>query len=216
MPYLTDLAAVAAKTSLEVIEVPGWETRGRGEMSDVRAVVCHHTATLNRTSDMPSLDTLIKGRPDLTGPLSHFGLSRSGKVYVIAAGRCNHAGTVQNPSWGNSHAIGIEAEATGTDATWPEVQVAAFAQLCRVLVDHFGLSVSAVLGHKEVADPPGRKIDPNFDITAFRLRVSALGGTTPPAPTPVPAPVPAPVPVPVPAPSTPTSSSSWWSWLPSL
>lgn len=182
MPYLTDLAGVARKTSLEVIEVPGWETRGRGEMSDVRAVVCHHTATLNRTADMPSLDTLVDGRPDLTGPLAHFGLSRSGKVYVIAAGRCNHAGTVRDPSWGNSHAIGIEAEATGTDATWPEIQLEAFAQLCRVLIDHFGLSASAVLGHKEVADPPGRKIDPNFDMNAFRARINALSGTTnPPA-----------------------------------
>jgi N-acetylmuramoyl-L-alanine amidase len=215
MPYLTDLAAVAAKTNLEVIEVSGWQTQGRGEMSDVRAVVCHHTATLNRTADMPSLDTLIKGRPDLSGPLAHFGLSRSGKVYVIAAGRCNHAGTVQNPSWGNSHSIGIEAEATGTDATWPEVQMAAYAQLCRVLVDHFGLSVSAVLGHKEVADPPGRKIDPNFDMAAFRARISELGG--PPPPGPAPAPVPSPVPTPAPAPApTPAPASSWPSWLPSL
>jgi hypothetical protein len=206
MPYLTDLAGVARKTSLEVIEVPGWETRGRGEMSDVRAVVCHHTATLNRTADMPSLDTLINGRPDLSGPLSHIGLSRSGRIYVIAAGRCNHAGTVQDPSWGNSHAIGIEAEATGTDATWPEAQMAAFAQLCRALIDHFGLSVSAVLGHKEVADPPGRKIDPNFDMALFRARVSALGGTPPPAP------MSARVP-------TAVASSSWPSWpsgIPSL
>ena len=211
MPYLTDLAAVARKTSLEVIEVPGWEARGRGEMSDVRAVVCHHTATLNRTADMPSLDTLINGRPDLSGPLSHYGLSRSGKVYVIAAGRCNHAGTVRNPSWGNSHSIGIEAEATGTDATWPEVQMAAFAQLCRVLVDFFGLSVSAVLGHKEVADPPGRKIDPNFDMAAFRTRIGAISGTVPPAPTP------APVPAPAPAAPQASPSASWWpSWLPTF
>ncbi|TCN41048.1 N-acetylmuramoyl-L-alanine amidase [Kribbella orskensis] len=214
MPYLTDLAGVARKTNLEVIEVPGWETRGRGEMSDVRAVVCHHTATLNRTADMPSLDILINGRPDLAGPLSHFGLSRSGKVYVIAAGRCNHAGAVQNPSWGNSHSIGIEAEATGTDATWPEVQMAAFAQLCRVLIDHFGLSVSAVLGHKDVADPPGRKIDPNFDMPAFRARISALSGTPAPAPTPTPVPTPAPAPAPAPAPSSPWLS--WPSWLPSM
>jgi hypothetical protein len=215
MPYLTDLAAVAAKTSLEVIEVPGWQTRGRGEMSDVRAVVCHHTATLNRTADMPSLDTLINGRPDLSGPLAHFGLSRSGKIYVIAAGRCNHAGTVQNPSWGNSHSIGIEAEATGTDAAWPEVQMAAFARLCRVLVDHFGLSVSAVLGHKEVADPPGRKIDPNFDMTAFRTRISELGGAAPPGPVPAPVPIPVPAPASAPAPA-PAPASSWPSWLPSL
>ncbi|TCC24590.1 N-acetylmuramoyl-L-alanine amidase [Kribbella speibonae] len=209
MPYLTDLAGVARKTSLEVIEVPGWQTRGRGEMSDVRAVVCHHTATLNRTADMPSLDTLINGRPDLSGPLSHFGLSRSGKVYVIAAGRCNHAGTVRDPSWGNSHSIGIEAEATGTDATWPEVQVEAFAQLCRVLIDHFGLSTNVVLGHKEVADPPGRKIDPNFDMAAFRTRIAALGGTTPPPPAPTTPPT-------TPAPSAPAPTSSWLSWLPSL
>jgi hypothetical protein len=207
MPYLTDLAAVARKTSLEVIEVPGWETRGRGQMRDVRVVVCHHTATLNRTADMPSLNTLINGRPDLRGPLSHFGLSRTGKVYVIAPGRCNHAGKVRNPSWGNHHSIGIEAEATGTDS-WPEVQLAAYAQLCRVLVDYFGLSVSAVLGHKEVADPPGRKSDPNFDMAAFRARVNALGGTPPPAPTPAPA-------IPAPAP-TPTPTWSWPPWLPSL
>jgi hypothetical protein len=204
MPYLTDLAAVARKTSLEVIEVPGWETRGRGEMRDVRAVICHHTATHNRTADMPSLNTLIKGRSDLKGPLSHFGLSRSGKVYVIAAGRCNHAGTVRNPSWGNSHSIGIEAEATGTDVTWPEVQLAAFAQLCRALIDYFGLGVSAVLGHKEVADPPGRKIDPNFDMAAFRAKVSALGGTPPPAPTLTP------------PPPTPAPTSFWPSWLATL
>ncbi|MFF0267517.1 N-acetylmuramoyl-L-alanine amidase [Kribbella sp. NPDC004536] len=224
MPYLTDLAGVARKTSLEVIEVPGWETRGRGEMSDVRAVVCHHTATLNRTADMPSLDTLVDGRPDLTGPLAHFGLSRSGKVYVIAAGRCNHAGTVRDPSWGNSHAIGIEAEATGTDATWPEVQLAAFAQLCRVLIDHFGLSASAVLGHKEVADPPGRKIDPNFDMPAFRARINALSGTAnPPALAPAAAlsssptvPVSPTLPVSPALPPAPASDSSWPSWLPSL
>lgn len=195
MPYLTDLAGVARKTNLEVIEVPGWESRGRGAMRDVRAVVCHHTATRNRTADMPSLNTLVNGRPDLTGPLSHLGLSRSGKVYVIAAGRCNHAGAVRNPSWANRHSIGIEAEATGIDASWPEAQMAAYAQLCRVLIDHFGLNVSAVLGHKEVADPPGRKIDPNFDMTAFRARVSTLGGAPPPPPTPTP--------------------SSWPSWLPS-
>ena len=63
------------------------------------------------------------------------------------------------------------------------MQLAAFAQLCRVLVDYFGLSVSAVLGHKEVADPPGRKPDPNFDMAAFRHAVSALGGAVLPAPT---------------------------------
>ena len=129
MPYLTDLANVAGKTSPRGDRGARLGDPGRGEMSESARWSATNTATLNRTADMPSLDILINGRPDLSGPLAHFGLSRSGKVYVIAAGRCNHAGTVQDPSWGNSHSIGIEAEATGTDATWPEaVQLTAFAQ----------------------------------------------------------------------------------------
>ena len=64
---------------------------------------------------MPSLDTLIQGRSDLPGPLAQLGLGRDGTYYVIAAGKCNHAGA---GSWkgvtsGNTDFIGIEAENTG-------------------------------------------------------------------------------------------------------
>jgi hypothetical protein len=188
MPYLDDLANIARKTDLEVVEVPGWQTRGHGPMSDVRVVVCHHTATTDR-SDMPSLSVLVKGRPGLSGPLSQLGLSRSGKVYVVAAGRCYHAGAVRDPSWRNSHAIGIEAEASGVDP-WPEAQLQAYAKLCRVLIDYYGLDVAQVKGHKEVCQPPGRKIDPNFDMDAFRDRVSRVDGGT----------------------SWVPSWSNWWGW----
>jgi hypothetical protein len=41
---------------------------------------------------MPSLRLLIKRRSDCPGPLCNVGLARSGAVYVIAAGRANHAG----------------------------------------------------------------------------------------------------------------------------
>jgi hypothetical protein len=32
------------------------------------------------------------------------------------------------------------------------------------------------VGHKEYAQPPGRKIDPSFDMTAFRLLVGGFHG----------------------------------------
>lgn len=166
--YLTNLATIARSTGLPVVEQPGWQSRGHGPQSDVRAIICHHTGG-PPTGNAPSLSTVINGRPDLPGPLAHFVLGRDGTVFVVAAGRCYHAGTVLSSNWANEHTIGIEAEATGT-AAWPAVQMVAYAKLCRALSDAFG--GVPVLGHKEVCSPVGRKVDPNFDMAAFRNAVS--------------------------------------------
>lgn len=173
--WLTNLADVARSAGLAVIEQPGWRTRGHGPQTDVDTIVCHHTAG-PATGNAPSLDVVQNGRSDLAGPLSHFVLARDGLVYVVAAGLCYHAGAVKLTTYSNAHAIGIEAEGTGT-ASWPEVQMVAYAKLCKALMRAFGLSISDVLGHKEVCSPVGRKSDPNFDMSAFRTRVatSTLG-----------------------------------------
>lgn len=113
------------------------------------------------------------GRPGLPGPLSHLGLGRSGRVYVIAAGLCSHTGRTFRPDHGNGFAIGIEAEGTGT-APWPAAQLDAYAALCAALTLHYGLGVGRVLGHKEIAAPAACKIDPNFDMDEFRRRVARL------------------------------------------
>ncbi|WP_409186503.1 N-acetylmuramoyl-L-alanine amidase [Amycolatopsis sp. VS8301801F10] len=170
---LTSLATIARSAGLKVVEQPGWTARGHGQMSGVKAVVCHHTAG-PAAGNAPSLGVVQNGRSDLAGPLAHYVLGRDGTVYVVAAGLCWHAGAVLNNNWSNNYAIGIEAEATGT-AAWPEVQLDAYARLCRALCAAFGLPISAVLGHKEVCSPRGRKSDPNFDMGAFRARISALG-----------------------------------------
>jgi hypothetical protein len=161
--YLTNLAAIARGAGLTVVEQGGWQSRGHGGMTDVRAIICHHTGGLN------ALGTVQNGRPDLPGPLSHFYLGQDGTVYVVAAGLCYHAGATLASWQSNAHTIGIEAEATGT-SSWPEVQLAAYAKLCRALSDAFG--GVPTLGHKEVCAPVGRKIDPNFDMAAFRGRVA--------------------------------------------
>lgn len=170
MPYLTNLADIARGAGLTVVEQAGWKTRGHGAMADVQIVACHHTAG-PKTGDAPSLQVVQNGRSDLAGPLAHFVLARSGVVYVVAAGQCWHTGATLQPWMSNAHAIGIEAEATGVDP-WPPEQIAAYAKLCKALIDAFRLPVSRVLGHKEICSPVGRKTDPNFDMNNFRALVA--------------------------------------------
>lgn len=171
MPYLTNLADIARSTGLKVIEQPGWKTRGHGAQTGVKTIVCHHTAG-SATGNAPSLNVVQDGRSDLPGPLSHFVLGRDGTVFVIAAGQCWHTGATWQTAQSNAYAIGIEAEATGTSA-WPEVQMDAYARLCRALCRAFDLGVDRVQGHKEICSPTGRKTDPNFDMAAFRSRVAS-------------------------------------------
>jgi hypothetical protein len=140
----------------------------------VKTIVCHHTGTTNTTANAPSLGIVQNGRADLAGPLSHFVLGRDGTVFVVAAGQCWHTGATWQTAQSNAYAIGIEAEGTGY-AAWPDVQLDAYARLCRALCTAFGLGVDRVQGHKEVCSPAGRKPDPNFDMGAFRARVAAVG-----------------------------------------
>lgn len=184
---LTWLPEVLEAAGLKVAETQGWRTRGRAEMGTVKGVMCHHTATA-RGGNMPTLDTLIKGRPGLNGPLCHLGLGRDGTFYVVAAGRANHAGTGRwegiKPDMGNSHLIGIEAENSGLPGDpWPEVQMDAYQRGVAAILKHIGANANMCCGHKEYA--PGRKPDPSFDMPTFRTAVSEyLVGKTPPPPIP--------------------------------
>jgi len=168
---LLDLVDAVRSSGLFVVEEPGWRTRGHGPMSSVQSIICHHTAG-PATGDAPSLGVVRDGRGDLPGPLAHLVLARSGVVHVVAAGLCFHAGPTFEPWQANANAVGIEAEATGHDA-WPADQYAAYARLCRALADHYNVPVARVLGHREVAKPAGRKVDPNFDMAAFRAAVTS-------------------------------------------
>src|SRR5215213_8437348 len=92
MPHsLIWLPSVLREAGLKVALVPGWEDRGRSDVGEIFGVICHHTGG-RRDGNMPSLKLLVEGRPDLHGPLAQLGLGRDGTFYVIAAGRCNHAG----------------------------------------------------------------------------------------------------------------------------
>lgn len=176
---LTDLADVVRTSGLTVVEVPGWRTRGHGSMKAVRGVVLHHTAG-GATGDYPSLSVVRDGRAGLAGPLANLGLTRSGKVLVIAAGLAYHAGAGSGfglPENGaNAYMLGIEAESTGSVAgDWTAAQLDAYPRLAAALARGYGFDVGMVVAHKEWA--PGRKVDPRGwpgDMAAFRSSVSAV------------------------------------------
>lgn len=163
---LRAIASECKRRGLAVTSVPGWETRGLGPLEPTHCHV-HHTAA---ERDVTAL--LLQGRPGIRGPLCNLELRKDGTVVLIAARRANHAGVGTIPS---SRSIGIEAtgpipiSAQGTRA-YP--QYTAYIQLCAAIRTVTGWPADRVVGHKETATPPGRKVDPAFDMTAFRAAVS--------------------------------------------
>lgn len=167
MVWLYDVLKTAG---LDVRETQGWKTRGRAEMGDPKAVICHHTASPIGTSTWKELNLVTKGRADLSGPLCNLFLSRAGTFYVIAAGTANHAGKGGwNGLSGNSQVIGIEADNDGLKEPWPKKQMEAYARGVAALLKHLNLPYSACIGHKEWA--PHRKPDPSFDMNLFRQTI---------------------------------------------
>jgi hypothetical protein len=181
MPYkLTWLPDVLRTAGLNVIEQPGWKTRGRSEMGTVKGVLCHHTAGALK-GNAPSLDSVTNGRgppKPLAGPLAQLLLARDGTYYVVAAGRANHAGAGrwQGVTNGNSAFIGIEAENTGkkNDNPWPDTQMDAYARGVAALLKHIDAKPIMCAGHLEYATPVGRKPDPSFSVGNRNARIAAM------------------------------------------
>lgn len=100
---------------LKVVEVAGWKTRGNENFNPM-GFVWHHTAG-GPKGNAPSLGVVTNGRKDLPGPLANVFQARDNTVYVVAAGRANHAGP---GGWkglsGNSSVYGLEIENVGTAA----------------------------------------------------------------------------------------------------
>jgi N-acetylmuramoyl-L-alanine amidase len=201
--YLTDLADVVRGTGLVMQEEGGWQSRARGSggynSGLPNHVMVHHTASGPGSDGQPDVDYMCY-RADAR-PIANLYLSRSGKVWVMAAGATNTNGSGSAP-WGgcpndsmNSHAIGIEAGNNGTGEPWPKAQQDAYLILVGALTSHYGIDGGHVRGHVEWA--PGRKIDPagpsqwassgTWNMDGFR---HSCGGMEPsPGPSPGPSPL---------------------------
>lgn len=169
---MRSVARRLAGWGVKVLEMPGWEGRGRGIMTPT-AHVLHHTAT---TVDVDR--TLRDGRSDLAGPLCNDAIHRDGTYVLVAAGTANHAGT----------GTVANSRAWGTEATGPPLARIreTYVLLCAAISLEMGWDETKHLGHKETARPEGRKPDPDFsartvaetryrldDMPAFRAEVAA-------------------------------------------
>lgn len=89
-----NLVAQLQAMDLEVVVHEGWQKRGKPGFYP-KGVLIHHTGgayTAPGLPLMPSLGTVMNGRPDLSPPLCHAFIDRNGRVHMIAGRRANHAG----------------------------------------------------------------------------------------------------------------------------
>lgn len=151
------------KAGLKVIEVEGWKNRGRpastGNFDPKGANTTHHTgATTSKKSPAAGLQTLITGRSDLPGPLCHVATDYNGTVYVIAAGRANHAGRIGKPGVvgmpvgadGNAHALGNEVMTNGTQKM-PKAQEDATAMVAAVFANRNARNSNWAHRHEDIS-----------------------------------------------------------------
>lgn len=182
-------------SGLKVVEIDGWQDRGRPASTGTfspHGVLWHHTGSADANpkstlDDLAYAKWLAKdGRSDLPPPLCHFSLGRDGTVYVIAAGRANHAGVAKAsgpmPAGdGNVMYIGVECQNSGTEG-WSKTQYEAMVTLGGVLGRYLGTPSSCQRGHKETSVTG--KWDPGaLDMDRFRLDISHALAATRKAPT---------------------------------
>jgi hypothetical protein len=77
---------------LRVVEVDGWQQRGRPQTYAPISVMEHHDASSTRSGNAGALPIIVNGRPGIPGPLSQWQVGRDGTWFLVAAGRANHAG----------------------------------------------------------------------------------------------------------------------------
>lgn len=170
------LPSVLRAAGLTVHEYQGWKTRGSESFGPVRGITCHGTAGSVRSTDAGELRTLVTGSTSAKPPIAQLYLSRSGEVWVVASGTCNHNKTGwggPNEGYGNDSLLGIEAQHHPAEP-WTDVQYRAYVRLVAALVAHradgYDVTVGRVAGHGE--HQPGAKTDPWFDMTKFRRDVA--------------------------------------------
>ena len=183
------LADELRAAGLIVVEVAGWQNRGRpastGHFQPRGLQTTHHSAATSSPSNPAAgLQTLILGRSDLPGPLCQTAIDYNGVVYVIAAGRANVNGRKRAvPNWPESDGneqMGCEVITNGTQ-TMPAAQVLGIAVHNSAMLKHFGREPDGYLYRHEDISLTG-KWDLGSRTTAqLRADVKALA-INPPAP----------------------------------
>lgn len=179
---LADAAGVLRNAGLNVIELPGWQTRGESDGPfHPFGLLLHHDGEGFGYDTNPNNDMNVPEYMSQNGVNgAQFWVRRDGTWVCLAAGRKWHAGLGQGygdvpANTGNSDMAGVETDHT-VGNPWEKPQFDSIYIGCRALVQHYGWSTRNCCGHKEYA--PDRKIDPdNFDLNAWRAYIGSQGSS---------------------------------------
>lgn len=139
-------------------------------------IIQHHTANGGAVGNSPSLNWVLHNEYH---PIRacHFLIGRDGKVFVVYALKCYHAGKGGPGHWGdgpavqadsmNGRAYGIEVESKGTSPVpslvdgFTDAQLEALSRLNAALLDLLGAKGEGrIINHRTWA--PGRKTDTRY------------------------------------------------------
>jgi len=206
MSRLTDLADVLRAAGVPVVEVEGWQTRGRGgdggqyQPGRPNHVMVHHTAGASGASAASEVNYMVNVSD--VAPVANLYIARdkdNAAVWIMAAGPTNTNGKGSAP-WDpktknddmNRMAIGIEIGNNGLGEPYGNKQQETLVAVCAALCETYSIPVDHVRSHAEYS--PGRKIDPagpsrwatsgTWPMDAFRETIAGALGTTPPADSP--------------------------------
>ncbi|MFK0217955.1 peptidoglycan-binding protein [Streptomyces vinaceus] len=191
---------------VRVVEYGSWRTHNRnhrGPFGPINGVMIHHTVSSGTDA---SVRLCYDGYDSLPGPLCHGVIAKDGTVYLISAGRANHAGggdarvldaviaegdlpaTAKHEGSagavdGNSRFYGFECVNLGDGRDpWPAEQLAAIERTSAAICRAYGWSAASVIGHKEWSD---WKSDPRgWSMDDMRERIDRRLGRTPEQPKP--------------------------------
>lgn len=206
----TEFLAQLQKYGIPYHEMPNWTTRNHGPLN-LHAFTIHDSVTGSMTDDRAA-QFCYDGRSDLAGPLYNILIGRNGTAYLLSSGKTWNIGatyrqrvdlaiSAQMPyerelgapppdDWdgGNDVCAGISLVTPGA-GPYTSMQFSATAKVCAALAHALGTqwasnadqAARSCIGHSEATS---RKVDPYFDMGAFRREVKVQWTTPTPPPNP--------------------------------
>lgn len=190
---------------IDVVEVGSWRTHNRnhvGPWGPIHGDMQHHTVS---SGEVASVELCRRGYTGLPGPLCHGVIGKSGKLYLVSAGRANHAGggdpdTLQavinedyaasppkpnvgnaNGIDGNRHFYGWECVNLGDGKDpWPPAQVETMVRASAAIDREYGWSEKSSIAHREWSADKSDPFGPGMpSMPEFRRRVGERLAHTP-------------------------------------
>lgn len=173
-PVASPAVDSTTKPNIRWVGSPNFNNRRRPD--DITAIVIHSTAN-------SSLERVVEWFNNPSAQVSaHYTIGKDGQIvqHVQDMHRAWHAG---RSAWRgrdgcNDYTLGIELVNLNDGADpYPETQHHANVALCAYLCKKYGVKPDDIMGHLDIAIPPGRKSDPRgYDLNRLRGEVKARLG----------------------------------------